>query len=421
MSRSKPNKRSSSDQISGLEEMALQLVQDAQFLFKAGQMIGKLGVVGEERNRQVLFLAGVTRTTSTPASVLVKGATSSGKTTLVKSSIKLFPADCVIERAGLSAKALAHGQGSLAEKILFINEYRGGKDGQLLLRLQQSDGRISHEYTTIRGSSRGTQLVERVGLPVVLTTTTDPKVYPDDETRFLSTWADESAEQNLAIVVARAAGPSTIDDRDLPLWQRATSLLVPKEGDFKNPPSWIRYVAENLPLGKVRVRRDWDRFLSFCNAIALCRGGRRSPERPLDITFPDFCVAYRIFEPVFASTILGVRTQELALSNAVAKLNTRLRRPATVQEIADELGWKPSLVYKYVKNAVERRVLEYEPGAREKNVKRLLARLDANEGFLPKPAIVLRANPEIGKEVEYVDPFSGQTILITPTKRAGTA
>jgi hypothetical protein len=420
MSRNKPNKRSSSGQISGLEEKAAQLVQDPQFLFKAGQMIGKLGVVGEKRNGHVLFLAGVTRTTATPASVLVKGATSSGKTTLVKSAVKLFPATCLIERAGLSAKALAHGEGSLAEKILFINEYHGGKDAQLMLRLQQSDGRISHEYTTIRGTNRGTQLAERVGLPVVLTTTTDPKVYPDDETRFLSIWADESAEQNLAIVVARAEGPSTVDDRDLPVWQRATSLLVPKEGDFKNPPRWIRYVAENLPLGKVRVRRDWDRFLSFCDAIALCRGGSRL-ERPLDITFADYCVAYLIFEPVFASTIQGVRTQELDLRNAVVKLNTKLRRAATVQEIGGELGWKQSLVYKYVKNALERRVLEYEPGAREKNVKRLVARLDANQGFLPKPAVVLKNNPEIGKEIEYVDPFSGETMLITPAKRAGAA
>jgi hypothetical protein len=47
--------------------------------------------------------------------------------------------------------------------------------------------------------------------------------------------------------------------------------------------------------------------------------------------------------------------------------------------------------------------------------------LDANQGFLPKPAVVLKNNPEIGKEIEYVDPFSGETMLITPAKRAGAA
>lgn len=409
-------KRSSSGQTSDMEQKVLQLLNDPQLLYRAGRKIGELGVVGEERNRLVLFLAGVTRTTESPASVLMKGATSSGKTTLVKSSVQPFPADCVVERAGLSGKALAHGQGSLAQKILFLNEYRCGKDAQLLLRLMQSDGQIKHEFTTVRGSDRGTQVAERMGLPVVLTTTTDQKVYADDETRFLSVWADESAEQNLAIVIARAKGPNTVDDRDLPVWRRATSLLAPKDGDFRNPPPWIRYVAENLPLKKVRVRRDWDRFLSFCSAIALCRGGRR-PDQPLDLTFGDYCVAYRILEPVFASTLRGIRTQEVDLGNAVAKLNRQLRRAATVQEVAAELGWKESLVYKHVKGAVQRQVLEYEPGTRKKNEKRLRAREDGTEGFLPKPALVLKENPEIGKEVEYVDPFTGEAMVLRPTKR----
>jgi hypothetical protein len=98
----------------------------------------------------------------------------------------------------------------------------------------------------------------------------------------------------------------------------------------------------------------------------------------------------------------------------------KLRRAATVQEVADVLGWKESLVYKRVKGGVQRRVLEYEPGTRERNVKGLLARLDTT-GFLPKPAVVLRENPGIGKNVEYVDPFTGETMVITPTKRAAVA
>jgi hypothetical protein len=124
---------------------------------------------------------------------------------------------------------------------------------------------------------------------------------------------------------------------------------------------------------------------------------------------------------VFASTNRGVRTQEVELGNVVATLNKKLGRAATVQEVAGELGWMESLVYKRVKGAVLRRVLEYEPGTRERNVKRLLARLDTTEGFLPKPAVVLRANPEIGKDVEYVEPFTGETMVIRPTKRSAVA
>ncbi len=126
------------------EHQALRLVNDPLFLFRASRKIGDLGVVGEERNRLILLLAGIARTLPDPPSVLVKGSTSSGKSTLVKHSVRVFPPDCVIERAGLSGKALAYGAGPLAGKILFIHEYRCGKDAQLLLRLLQSEGRIRH-------------------------------------------------------------------------------------------------------------------------------------------------------------------------------------------------------------------------------------------------------------------------------------
>lgn len=388
------------------EEQALRLIESPLFLHKAVQKIGQLGVVGEKRNLTILTLAGITRTMPEPASVLYKGATSTGKTKSVRSTIELFPPDSIVERAGLSGKALAHGEGSLAEKILYLVEYRCGKDAQQLLRLLQSEGRIKHEFTTLSGSRRETRTAERVGTPVVLTTTTDRQVFPDDETRFLSIWADESAEQSLAIVLARATGARFIDRSDLPMWQLATSLLVWKDGDFANPPDWLQYVASNLPLGKVRIRRDWDRFLTFCSAIAMCRGDW-SPNREVNVEFADYCVAYEILEPVFASTLRGLRTQEYALGRAVASLNGRLKRAVSVKEVAGVLQWKEGLVYKYLKGASERGLLKYEGGTRERNEKRILANDDPN-GFLPPPGRVFRENPQIGKGARFVDPFSGE-------------
>jgi len=388
------------------EERAFKLIRDPLFLYKAGQKIGELGVIGEDRNRLVLSLACIGRTLPSNASILVKGSTSSGKTTLIKSSILLFPADCVVERAGLSPKALVHGEGTLTGKILYINEYRGGKDALLLLRLLQSEGRVKHEFTKTNGPRRSTETAERVGMPVVLTTTTDAKVFADDETRFLSVWVDESADQNLAILIAKASGPRIVNYRDLPAWRLAMSLLKYKKGDFDSPPTWLRSVAERLPLEKVRVRRDWDRFLNLCSAIALCRGDWQS-NRPVNITFADYCVGYRILEPVLASTFMGLRTQEFAVSKAVAKLNKRLQRPATIQEIANELNWKDPVVYKYVKSAARRGFVEYEPGTREKNLKRVVARAEESGRFLPAPRLVLKDNPSIGREIKFVDPFTG--------------
>jgi hypothetical protein len=126
---------------------AQELLADPRFLFRACQKVKDLGVIGEERNILIFLLAGISRTLSEPTSVMMKGSTSSGKSTVMKNCLRLFPRGCVIERAGLSGKALAYGKGSLAGKILAIAEYRCGKDAQQLLRLLQSEGSIKHEAT----------------------------------------------------------------------------------------------------------------------------------------------------------------------------------------------------------------------------------------------------------------------------------
>ena len=128
---------------------------------------------------------------------------------------------------------------------------------------------------------------------------------------------------------------------------------------------------------------------------------------PIDIEFEDYCVAYRIFEPVFASTRRGLPIQALSLVEAVRQLNHQLKRGVTVHEIAKELNWKEPVVYKHIKPALNHKQIEYESGTREKNEKRLLACNQAS-GFLPHPRLVLKRNPEIGRKVKYVDPFTGK-------------
>jgi hypothetical protein len=231
------------------------------------------------------------------------------------------------------------------------------------------------------------------------------EIFADDATRFLATTVDDSTTQSLAIVTAQAKAPMVIDAKDLPIWQTAMLLLKYLAGDFASPPEWLQYIAKHLPLDNVRVRRDWERFLAFCKAVALCRSFQSG--HPVNIDFSDYCVAYRIFEPVFASTLRGLPTQELALARAVAKLNARYHRSVTVGELARELGWEKAVVYKLAKKSVRRRLLEYEPGTRERNVKRIRVRERVAGQFLPSPKTVLKRNPKIGRKVKYVDPFSG--------------
>ncbi len=398
-------KRKKKSQNPALKKKAQRLISEPRFLYKAGQKIGEIGVVGEERLRLIVFLAAVTRNLPDKASVLVKGSTSSGKSTVVKHVLQLFPPSCIVDRAGLSKKAIPHGHGNLGDKILLMTEYQSGREAQFFLRLMQSEGQIKHEATTVRGANRRTKTYTRTGIPVVITTTTLDKVFPDDETRFLSSYVSEGPEQTLAILRAQARGKPCIDSKDLELWRAATGLLRTKPGDFGIPPNWLDYVAEHLPLGEVRVRRDWIRFLAFLRAVALCRP--RPDRGPLDISSGDYCVAYKIFEPVLVASVRELPAQEMQVAQTIARPNKETGEAATIRDVAKRLGWKEDLVRKRAKSAVKNRLAEFEPGNREKNVKRLVARDDATKKFLPTPRQVLKHHKDIGRKIKYVDPFNG--------------
>jgi len=401
-----------------LQRQAKELLASDDLLYRVTQVAKRLGIVGEERNVLTVFLACVTRTLLLAVSLINKGATSSGKSKVITVVTQLFDPRLVLERSGLTEKALAYGSGELAGKILLMDEHRCGKDAQQLLRLLQSEGRITHEYTVVRGRRRETATAERIGRPVVLTTTTELKVFADDETRYLTIWSDESPEQTLEILRAKIRPQPKMDEQRLGVWRTATSLLTARPGDFEQPPAWLDFVAAQVPRSNVRVRRDWPRFLTFCCAVALC-SGRRKKDVPLNITFEDYCVAYKILNPVFAATLEGIPSEEITLVRAVAKLVDQLKRGITVDEVARSLGWKYGLARKRLLAACAKKLISLVPGTNERNLKYYTATERPVGRFLPSPRTVLKNCPELGGVVIYVNPFTGESTRIRPEKRGG--
>ncbi len=385
------------------------LLGKPDFLFRAGDTIGRLGVVREERNRLAVFLAGITKELEEPVSLIVQGPSSSGKSNLLRTALRLFPPDVVIERTSLSGKAPAYTDLSLEKRILFLQEHRGGKDAQLLIRLLQSEGKIVHEATTITGKDGGTKIMRQMGMPVVMTTTTADEIFEDDATRFLAVQVDQSVRQTLAIAMARVQRLRQAVVPCLRVWQRAVGLITKREGDFKHPPRWLEYVAKNLP-HQVRVRRDWGRFLSLCQAVALCRRGTRA--EPANMKFADYIVTYKVFEPSLAATVRALHPREVQLVNSVEKLSGESRQGVTPKALADLLGWERPLVYKYLEMAVEHHSLEYEPGTRVRNQKLVIPAPGAQGGFLPRPLVVLEHRTDLPKVIKFIDPFTGKTKVL---------
>src|ERR1700739_62141 len=216
-----------------IRKAARKLLEDSQFLFTVGEQIGAADVIGENRNRLVIYLACLSSALEKPVSVLVKGPTSSGKNNLVRAVLSLVPEESVIARSSFSNKALVHGATKLAQKIVYLAEHRGGKEAEFFRRLLQSEGALHHEATVVAGAKRETEVASRIGAPVFVSTTTDEKVYPDDETRFLSLRSDESTEQTRDVLRAQFSEERQEQPAHFGAWHEECKTLCKKGPDFR--------------------------------------------------------------------------------------------------------------------------------------------------------------------------------------------
>ena len=66
------------------------------------------GLVGEERNAAILFLAITSQHLDKPVSVGVKGHSSSGKSFTVETVVRYFPEESVVEFTAMSERALVY-------------------------------------------------------------------------------------------------------------------------------------------------------------------------------------------------------------------------------------------------------------------------------------------------------------------------
>jgi len=232
----------------------------------------RMGLVGEEINRKVLYLAFTSRKLIEEAiSCVVKGASSAGKSTLVRTVLKLFPEEDILSYSFLTPKALVHFNKDLSHKILFVQEYPGSMSADYSIRTTLTERELSIALP-IKDEATGDfttteKRVPAVGLSFVQTTTKE-SLNPENQTRVFDLYVDESEEQTRRVLQAKAeqeAGKKEDLEPELRIWRCAQTLLETKEVVIP----YAQRLPEAFPKNKTRVRRDFDRFLSLIKAHAL--------------------------------------------------------------------------------------------------------------------------------------------------------
>jgi len=258
---------------------ALALLRDPRLLDRILSDFAACGVVGEETNKLVGYLAAVSRKLDAPLAVIVQSTSAAGKTALMEAVLAFVPQEERVKYSALTGQALYYmADADLKHKILAIVEEEGAEKASYALKLLQSEGELTIAST---GKDPHTGRMEtqeyRVEGPVMIFLTTTA-VDIDEEllNRCLVLTVDEGREQTAAIHRLQReretlAGLLKKETRSQILnTHRAAQRLL-------RPLAVVNPFAERLTFldDRTRARRDHMKYLALIRVIALLHQHQR--------------------------------------------------------------------------------------------------------------------------------------------------
>lgn len=258
---------------------ALALLRDPRLLERVLEAFDQSGVVGEETNKLVAYLAAVSRKLEAPLAVVIQSSSAAGKSSLMDAVLRLVPEEDRVQYSAMTGQSLFYmGETDLSHKILAIAEEQGAQSASYALKLLQSDGALTIASTG-KDPATGRLLTHeyRVQGPVMIfMTTTAIEVDEELLNRCLVLTVDEGAEQTAAIH-QRQREAQTLEgllarrarDHVQALYQNAQRLLEPLL--VTNP------FAPKLSFDhrRTRSRRDHVKYLTLIRAIAFLHQHQR--------------------------------------------------------------------------------------------------------------------------------------------------
>ena len=260
-------------------EEALELLRDPDLLERLLTDFAACGIVGEETNLLVGYLAAVSRKTDEPLAVIVQSSSAAGKTSLMEAILAMMPPEERVKYSAMTGQSLFYmGETDLSHKILAIVEEEGAERASYALKLLQSEHELSIASTG-KDPTTGRLVTHeyRVEGPVMIfLTTTAIDLDEELENRCLVLTVDESREQTRAIheIQRRRRTLAGIEaksrrGRILARHQNAQRLLAPVA--VRN-----RYAPRLTFLDtQTRTRRDHEKYLTLIDAIALLHQHQR--------------------------------------------------------------------------------------------------------------------------------------------------
>ena len=307
---------------------ALELLRDPRLLDRILEDLARCGVVGEETNKLVSYLAVTSRLLESPLAILVQSSSAAGKSALMEAVLAMLPEEQRVQYSAMTGQSLFYmGETDLKNKVLAIVEEEGALRAAYALKLLQSEGVLTIASTG-KDATTGRLITHqyRVEGPVMLFLTTTA-IDLDEEllNRCLVLTVDEDRKQTQAIhkkqrEAQTLEGLLAKQEREavLKVHQNAQRLLKPLFA--ANP-----YARELTFLdSQTRTRRDHMKYLTLIRAITLLHQHQRPRKTAsyrgqeleyIEVTKEDISTANRLAHEVLGRSLdeLPPQTRRLLL------------------------------------------------------------------------------------------------------------
>ena len=347
------------------------LAVSPDILSELDTVLARLGVAGERPIAKIVYLAVTSRVfDERPVSLVIKGASSGGKSYVVEQVLRLFPPRAYFTLTAMSERALAYTDEPLQHRHLVIFEQSGVSSRFIdyLLRSLLSEGRV--RYLTPKG------LRELEGPTGLLITTTNLSLHAENETRLLTLTITDTPAQTKAVLQAlgqRAQGKHR-DDVDLQRWHALQLWL--QTGSKRVVIPFAAALMDLIPPRALRLRRDGSALLGLIAAHALLHQTTRTKDKAERIvaTVTDYAATRPLIADVIAAgTEAIVRPIVRETVEAVAALIAEGAQEVGLRMLAVRLELDPAPTYRRVEEAIAQGFLRnLEPRRKQRRRMRLV-------------------------------------------------
>ena len=328
---------------------AIEFLKNPKLLDRILEDFERCGIVGEETNKLVGYLAAVSRHLDSPLAVVVQSSSAAGKSSLMDAVLAFIPEEERIQYSAMTGQSLYYmGETDLKHKVLAIVEEEGASKASYALKLLQSEGGLSIASTG-KDAATGKLITHqyRVEGPVMIFLTTTA-IDLDEEllNRCLVLTVNEDRAQTQAIhrLQREAQTLEGLHKREarrgiLLLHQNAQRLLKPLF--VANP-----YAHElTFPDGLTRMRRDHAKYLALIRSIALLHQHQRTVRNArgvdyIEATREDIATADRLMKLLLDLSLDELPPQTRRLLGLITELvNGQADFRFSRRDVRTHTGW----------------------------------------------------------------------------------